>query len=121
MQRLLQTSYQLRMKTYKVVIELFPLALASYDNIYELFEDAEYDKSGKLSKLIIPWVRKNSAEHRFLSCEMMGYVVVQPLKLTLVANSSKRLREGSVLLARYLGDAIKPERAEMRTRKERFA
>lgn len=83
---------------------LLPLTLLK--NPGQILEAAKRNKSGKITELEFPWLKKGNKKHPEWENTILGHITITKKKLILETNSEKRAQKGSKLLTKYLGDKI---------------
>ena len=72
----------------------------------EFLSDAKRSKSGKITQIKFPWLKKGNKKNKSWDNTLHGDVTVKEGKLTLETNSLERTERGKKLLKKLLGEAI---------------
>ena len=90
----------------EVLQKLLPLTLS--EDADEFLQDAVRDKkSGKLTEIKIPWLKKGNRENKSWDNTVLGHILIKNDNLILETNSDERFNKGKELLNSLLGKAIK--------------
>lgn len=100
--------FRLTLSPEEALNYLLPMALEK--NPKEFLQEAKRDRSGRIKRIEIPWLKKGNKMHKSWDNTILGHIVIEQGKLTLEANSQKRIECGQKLLTRYLGDTISFEK-----------
>lgn len=82
--------------------KLMPLTLSN--DMEEFLPDAKKDKSGSITRLQFPWLKKGNTKHKDWDNTVMGHITIQKDNLTAEVNSETRAKQIQKLLTKYLGD-----------------
>lgn len=97
--------FELNMDIEEALYHLLPLTLLK--NPEQILESAKRNKSGKITELDFPWLKKGNKKHPEWENTILGHVAINKKKLILETNSEKRTQKGKKLLTKYLGDNIR--------------
>jgi hypothetical protein len=97
--------FELNMDIEEALYCLLPLTLLK--NPEQILESAKRNKSGKITELDFPWLKKGNKKHPEWETTILGHIAINKKKLILETNSEKRTQKGKKLLAKYLGDNIR--------------
>jgi len=84
--------------------KLLPLTLSKDKE--EFLSEAEYDKSGRIQSIALPWLKKGNKKHKSWDNTVMGHITLEQGKLILETNSMERSERGKQLLLKYLSSNI---------------
>jgi hypothetical protein len=97
--------FKLTMNIEEALKKLLPMALSKDPT--EFLEDANFDKSGKIKSIELPWLKKGNKAHKTWNNTVMGHIQLeQDGRLILETNSHQRSEQGKTLLLKYLKTAI---------------
>jgi hypothetical protein len=103
------TYFELSLPVEQTLEQLVPLTMRK--NPDEILKNAKRTKSGKITKIEFPWLRKGNNTHKDWDNTIMGHITIKQNKLILETNSEKRAQKGKKLLSKYLGRAITFEKS----------
>lgn len=96
--------FELNMDIEEALHCLLPLTLLK--NPKQILESAKRNKSGKITEVDFPWLKKGNKKHSEWENTILGHIAINKKKLILETNSEKRTQKGKKLLTKYLGDNI---------------
>lgn len=99
-----KSRFKLSISPQEALKKLLPLTLSK--NPQEFLNDAKLDKTGKIKKIEIPWLKKGNKQNKSWDNTIMGHIIIENNKLILETNSDKRTEKGKKLLSKYLGEFI---------------
>lgn len=73
----------------------------------ELLEHAEWDSSGRLVAVEIPWDRLESGENALMGNTLLGSIIITGQKMTVEVNSEGRARQIKDVITNALGDSVR--------------
>ncbi len=98
--------FEINVMPKEVLQKLLPLTLS--EDADEFLQDAVRDKkSGKLTEIKIPWLKKGNRENKSWDNTVLGHILIKNDNLILETNSDERFNKGKELLNSLLGKAIK--------------
>jgi len=96
--------FKLTMAPEEALNRLLPLTLSKQPE--EFLHGAKKNKSGKITAIELPWLKKGNKKHKSWDNTVLGHISIKAGKLILETNSEKRIHLGKKLLTKYLGEAI---------------
>jgi hypothetical protein len=84
--------------------KLMPLTLSK--KLDDFLDDVEYDKSGQIVKIKLPWLKRGNKKQKNWDNTVMGHITIKTGKLILETNSEERTKKGKAVLNKHLGDNI---------------
>jgi len=83
---------------------LMPMTLS--DDPEEFLQDAKRAKSGKITEIQFPWLKKGNKKHKQWDNTLCGDITIKKDKLILKTNSAERAEKGKKVLVKLLGKNI---------------
>lgn len=110
--------FRLTLSLEEALNYLLPMTLEK--NPKEFLQEAKRDRSGRIKRIEISWLGKGNKMHKNWENTILGQIVIEQGKLTLEANSQKRIERGRKLLTKYLGEAISFEKTLIETPEQKM-
>ena len=98
-----ESHFTLKIAPEDTLQRLLPLTLS--DDVESFLREAKRDKSGNITRLEFPWLKKGNKTHKDWENTLLGKFVITPGKLIIETNSEKRTQRAKRLLNKYLGEA----------------
>lgn len=82
------------------------MSMTLSDDPRDFLQDAKRTKTGKITEIQLPWLKKGNKKHKQWDNTLCGDVIIKEGKLILKTNSVERAEKGKKLLAKLLGNTI---------------
>ncbi len=102
--QLTTSHFKLSVSPEEALNQLISLTLS--DDLEEFLHDAKRNKSGKITEIQIPWLKKGNKKHKHWDNTLYGEITIKENKLILKTNSAERSEKGKKLLKKLLGHHI---------------
>lgn len=107
--QLTTSHFKLTQSPEEALSKLMPMTLS--DDPEDFLQDAKRTKTGKITEIRFPWLKKGNKKHKHWNNTLCGEVIIKEGKLILKTNSVERAEKGKKLLKKLLGYHIELQKS----------